>query len=98
LFDEVVLKVSNLFGEPASKCSLERARFVTGVDGKHVDVFVINKECDGWKNGVKFEDYLKSHPESLEEYRILKENGDGVSTREYYRTKIGFINEILAQK
>ncbi len=44
---------------------------------------------------LKFENYLKEHPQALEEYRKLKELGDGLSTREYYRRKIEFINDIL---
>jgi len=96
-FDSLVDPLKNLFGEPRSLYPLERARFVTQEGGKHVDVFLINEEHDGWKNGVKFESYLKSHPEALEQYRLLKENGNGLSVREYYRRKTEFINGILAK-
>ena|SRR3990167_3268159 len=48
-----------------------------------------------YTNGVKFYDYLKGHPDKLDEYRILKENGSGLTTREYYRKKIEFINSVV---
>lgn len=96
-FNSLIDPLKTIFGEPRSLYPLERARFVTEEQGKHVDVFLINEEHDGWKNGVKFEAYLKSHPEALEEYRHLKENGNGLSVREYYRRKTEFINGILAK-
>ena len=96
-FDSLIDPLKTLFGEPRSLYPLERARFVTEESGKHVDVFLINEEHDGWKNGVKFEAYLKSHPESLEEYKQLKEDGNGLSVREYYRRKTEYINGILAK-
>ncbi len=96
-FDSLIAPLSNLFGPPRSHYHLERARFVTIQDGKHVDVFLINQTCRGWLDGEKFETYLRSHPEGLEEYRKLKEEGDGLSTRQYYRKKVEFINEILGK-
>lgn len=96
-FDALIPILKTSFGEPRSVYPLERARFVRVEKGKHVDIFLINKECDGWKNGVIFDNYLKSHPETLEAYKKLKEEGNGLSTREYYRRKIGFINDILSK-
>jgi len=96
-FDPMVPRLTNLFGQPRSLYPLERARFVLIEKGKHVDVFLINDSCKGWLDCVKFEDCLKIHPEALEEYRKLKEEGNGLSTREYYRRKIEFINDILAK-
>lgn len=95
-FNPMVPKLTGLFNAPRSLYPLERARFVTFQEGKHVDVFLINDSCKGWLDGVKFETYLKTHPEALEEYRKLKEEGNGLSVREYYRRKIEFINNILA--
>lgn len=60
-----------------------------------MELFVINKEDKGWTDSCIFEDYLKSHPEALEAYKVLKEEGAGLSTQEYYRRKTEFINEIL---
>lgn len=94
-FDLMVKSLKSLFGSPKSLYPLERARFVTEQDGKHVDVFLINEEHDGWKNAVAFETYLRGHPDALEKYKILKENGDGLTVREYYKRKIEFINDIL---
>jgi GrpB-like predicted nucleotidyltransferase (UPF0157 family) len=63
--------------------------------GKHVDIFLVNETNVGWLNGINFENYLRSHPETLEQYRLLKEVGHGLSSREYYRRKTEFFNEIL---
>jgi GrpB-like predicted nucleotidyltransferase (UPF0157 family) len=95
-FNAMLAPLTAAFGDPRSHYPLERARFVTFEDGKHVDIFLINESCKGWLDGIRFENYLKSHPAALEQYRLLKENGHGLSTREYYRRKIEFINEILA--
>lgn len=94
-FNKYINPLTKLFGKPRSHYALERARFVTTEAGKHIDVFLINKEGLGWIEGLKFENYLKEHHQELEEYRKLKESGDGLSTREYYRRKIEFINDIL---
>lgn len=74
---------------------MERARFVTNVDEKHIEVFLINQESNGWINSVKFEKYLRGNLEYLEKYKNLKEACSGLSVREYYRKKIKFINDIL---
>lgn len=94
-FNSLIPSLTNLFGEPRSNYPLERVRFVTIERDKHVDVFLINEESDGWLNSVRFETYLKTHPNALDAYRKLKEEGKGLSTREYYRRKIEFINGIL---
>ena len=94
-FNLLIRPLTKLFGNPRSVYSLERIRFSTSVDGKHVDIFLINKTSDGWINGVKFEKYLKSHANALSKYRELKENGNGLSVKEYYTRKNIFINKIL---
>ncbi len=94
-FDSLIPKLKELFGEPGSHYPLDRVRFKTFIDGKRIDIYLINKEASSWLDGVKFENYIKSHPESLDEYRKLKEDGNGLSIREYYRRKIIFMNEIL---
>lgn len=94
-FNSLIDPLRDIFGDPRSLYPLERARFVTEEDGKHIDVFLINETHDGWNNSIKFESYLRSHPEALEEYRILKEAGNGLSVREYYRRKTEFINRIV---
>lgn len=94
-FNQLIEPLKNIFGEPGSLYPLERVRFKTQESGKRVDVFLINKKHDGWTNGVKFEEYLKSHPKDLDKYKKLKENGNGLTVREYYRRKNEFINRIL---
>ena len=94
-YNAMVESLKPLFGEPRSFYPMRRARFVTAVDGKHIDIFLINKESDDWKDLVKFETILRNDPVKLEEYRKLKEAGNGLSTRKYYRRKIEFIKKIL---
>ncbi|MDP3763389.1 MAG: GrpB family protein [bacterium] len=97
LFDNFIVQLSELFGEPHRVYPLERARFNAPDNGIRIDIHLVNKEHASWLNSEKFENYLKTHPETLEECRLLKEAGDGLSIREYYRGKIEFINNILAK-
>lgn len=94
-FEGLIEILSTAFGKPRSHYPFERARFVLVEAGKHVDIFLINAQGPGWLNGVRFENYLKAHAEALEAYRLLKEAGDGLSVKEYYRRKTEFINTIL---
>ena len=94
-YEFMVEKLTTLFGNPESNYPLERARFVTFVRGTKAEIFVINKTSEGWLNGVAFEQYLKKNPLYLEVYKKLKEKGNGLSTRAYYRQKIEFINDVL---
>lgn len=96
-FEEVVVRVSELFGKPRSNYPRKRARFVTAAQGKHIDVFVINQDDDGWQDAEIFYQYLLAHPDTLDEYRVLKENSQGKSTKAYYTDKTIFINEILSR-
>ncbi|MFA6552116.1 MAG: GrpB family protein [Candidatus Paceibacterota bacterium] len=95
-FSSLINELKNIFGEPKSLYPLERARFVTEEDRKHIDVFLINREHYGWNNMIRFEAYLKSNSQALEDYKKLKEYGNELSVREYYRRKIEFINEVLS--
>lgn len=95
-FDGIVIKLKSLFGEPGSLYPLQRARFTTNVSEKRVDVFVVNKNHQNWRDTVVFENYLHTHSDALEEYRSLKESLSGKSVQEYYRRKTEFINGILA--
>lgn len=94
-FEKNVIALSELFGEPKSQYPLERARFRTYESGKKIEIFVINREWSGWLNSLKFENHLRIHPKILAEYEKLKEAGHGLSTREYYKRKIEFINSVL---
>lgn len=97
-FNSSVEPLKEIFDEPVSHYPLERVHFVTEVDGKHIDIFLINNKCEGWVNGVKFENYIRSHPDTLEAYRKLKEDGNGLSGKEYYKRKIEFFNQILTYR
>jgi len=94
-FEPLIATLSIVFGAPRSHYPHDRARFVVYEAGKHVDIFLVNETNVGWLNGINFENYLRSHPETLEQYRLLKEVGHGLSSREYYRRKTEFFNEIL---
>ena len=96
-YDQTVNQIINLFGNPRSNYPLSRARFATSIAGKHIDVFVINKDDDSWKDSEIFYNYLLSNPAVLDEYRQLKENSQGKSTRAYYTVKTEFINEVLSK-
>jgi GrpB-like predicted nucleotidyltransferase (UPF0157 family) len=94
-FDITVAKMSSTFGEPRSNYPLVRARFHLDGYGKNIDVFVINEKDAGWINSEIFTNWLLTHKETLEKYKKLKEEGVGLSTREYYTIKTGFINGVL---
>lgn len=94
-FDSYIPKMFKIFGKPRSMYPLERVRFGEEVDGKKIDLFLINEEHDDWKNRCKFENYLKTHPKDLERYKKLKEEMNGFSVKDYYTIKNEFINEIL---
>lgn len=96
LFDAYIEKLSKIFGPPRKIYPKDRAHFKVYEEGKRVDIYLINKDAPSWTEGVKFNNYLKTHPDQLEKYRILKESAAGLSTREYYRKKLEFINEIMS--
>jgi len=96
-FDETVAALRRAFGDPGSLYPLERARFAWHEAEVKVELFVINEEGDGWRNGLLFEGHLATHPDDLARYELLKKEADGVSLREYYRRKLEFLNEILAR-
>jgi GrpB-like predicted nucleotidyltransferase (UPF0157 family) len=65
------------------------------VSSIEVEIFLVNQDAASWKDSLVFWDYIKSHPETLEEYRKIKEEAEGTSTREYYTRKTEFINKAL---
>ncbi|MFA6428863.1 MAG: GrpB family protein [Candidatus Buchananbacteria bacterium] len=96
-YNKVVDCISGLYGAPRSNYALKRARFVTEVEGKHIDVFVINEDDKGWEDSEIFYNFLLAHPETLENYQKLKEEAAGKSTRAYYTVKTEFINGIVSK-
>lgn len=96
-FNSTFALLEKEFGTPRSHYPLDRACFVLSVEGTKTELFIINKEGRGWIDSEIFEEYLKTHPEALADYQKLKEQGAGLSTQEYYRRKIEFINEILSK-
>jgi len=97
-FNNYLEKLVEHFGKPGSVYSLERVRFVKYIDGIKIEIFLINKENNDWKNIVKFESCLKKNPEALEEYKNIKKESNGLTVQNYYRKKIEFINKILRDK
>ncbi|MDD4358783.1 MAG: GrpB family protein [Candidatus Pacebacteria bacterium] len=96
-FNKYINPLIELFGEPRSNYPMERIRFVTDIEEKHIDVFLINKEDEGWINSFKFENYLREHKDCLKEYEDLKRSLNGESLQNYYRKKTEFINNILGR-
>ena len=94
-FNNYLEKLIEYFGKAGTIYPLERVRFVKYVSSIKIEIFLINKKDDDWKNGLKFENYLRKHPDTLNEYENLKKSCDGFSFREYYRKKLNFINKIL---
>lgn len=95
--EELTSKMEQVFGKPKSVYPLERTKFIAKIDGTMIEIMLTNQEHQSWTAGEQFMDYLKRNPEALKQYKKLKEEGAGVSTREYYRRKIEFINEILSK-
>lgn len=96
-FNGLIEPLKELFGEPQSGYPLERIHYVTEISGKHIDVFLMNNDCVSWKNGMKFESYLRHHPDELLAYKDLKENGHGLTVRKYYKGKVEFLNDVIAK-
>ena len=83
-----------MYGPPKS-IHKTRIRFQFIYDGKKIDIFLIDEESVEWINGLKFEDYLTTHKQALDEYEKLKYACNGLSTRKFYEKKVAFINDIL---
>lgn len=96
-FNNTVLLVRSIFGEPKSVEPNKRARYKTEIQGKRIDIFVVNEEHEEWQKHKRLKSYLMSNPKALQEYKELKEKSAGKSTREYYRIKLEFINRVLAE-
>lgn len=93
-FEEYVPLLEKVFGQVRSRYE-SRTRFEVKVEGKKIDLKIIDGNHPNYLEGKVFENYLRSHPQDLERYRILKEEADGMTVKEYYRRKTEFINEIL---
>lgn len=94
-FEIFLGKLTSNFGKPGSIYPQRRARFVEYTEGIKIEIFLINKETDDWKNMVVFEDYLKANTSALKEYKEIKEKSKGSTVQGYYRRKLEFINKIL---
>lgn len=95
LFNEIFEKLQKVYGNPKSFYPKQRIRFNHQQSNIEIEVFVVNKDSKQWKRSTVFENYLKTHPETLEEYRKLKESSNGISIKEYYRRKMEFANAII---
>jgi GrpB-like predicted nucleotidyltransferase (UPF0157 family) len=94
-FNVYLNKLILFLGKPGSIYPLQRVRFVKFIDDIKVEIFLINKNCSDWKNGIKFENYLKRNPIILKKYEKLKNNCNGFSMKNYYTEKVKFINYVL---
>jgi len=91
----LVAELSELFGSPKS-VHKTRIRFQIFKDSKKIDIFLIDENSKGWLDGLKFEEYLKTHNDALKEYEDLKYACIGLSIREFYKKKLEYINKILS--
>lgn len=96
-FDAYLRKLIQVYGEPISLYPGERAKFNKIRHKTLTEIILINTNTEAWKKGVVFERYLKAHSQYLKEYKLLKENCDGMTLREYYTRKTEFINQILTK-
>lgn len=94
-FDSSFEQLKQSLGEPGSHYSLERVRWNRIVEDIEVEIFLANKDATFYKDSLAFWEYMETHPEALEEYRILKEQAEGTTSREYYTRKTIFINKIM---
>ncbi len=95
-FAEYIPKLESVFG-PVKSAYTDRARFEVKEEGKKIDLKIIDAEHPNYLRSNVFKEYLRTHPEDLERYRILKEQSNGMNVQEYYRVKIEFINDILVK-
>ena len=93
-FPKYIPKLETVFG-PVRSNYPDRARFEVREQGKKIDLKIVDAQHPNHLAAQKFMKYLATHTEDLERYRKLKEESDGLSTKEYYRRKTEFINDIL---
>ena len=94
-FNKYLKKLINSLGQPKSLYTFKRVRFVKYLDNIKVEIFLINKNDNNWKQIIKFEKYLKQNLEALKKYERIKINANGLSTKKYYTAKLTFLNQIL---
>lgn len=94
-FNDTFEKLKASLGEPGSFYQDERVRWNRELENTEVEIFLVNQDATFWKDSIIFWDYIKSHPKTLEEYKVIKEKAEGTSTREYYTRKTEFINKTL---
>ncbi|MDQ5957993.1 MAG: hypothetical protein QG665_334 [Patescibacteria group bacterium] len=96
MFSQYIEKLEPVFG-PVRSLYPDRARFEVKEQGKKIDLKLVDRHHPNYIEGKLLDDYIMSHPEALERYRILKEESDGLTNKEYYRRKLLFNNDILAK-
>jgi GrpB-like predicted nucleotidyltransferase (UPF0157 family) len=94
-FNNYFKRLKTLLGEPGSYYDKERVRWNKQSDDIEVEIFLVNKDAEFYKDSELFWDYIETHPGVLEEYRKIKEEAEGTSTREYYTRKVIFINKVM---
>ena len=95
--DEMASEMEKFFGKTKSIYPKERIKFYSFTDKTKLEIMITNESCKSWTDGELFYEYLIKNKKTLEKYRKLKEGGNSLSVREYYRRKIEFINDILSK-
>ncbi len=93
-FENTTLRVESIFGKPKSLGMNKRARYAAEMNGKYIDLFVVNEEHEDWKKHQRIKLHFMKNPDDLYKYKELKEKSAGKSTREYYKAKLEFLNKL----
>jgi GrpB-like predicted nucleotidyltransferase (UPF0157 family) len=94
-FDEFFERLRPVLGEPGSHYHHERIRWNRQVEDIEVEIFIVNRDAEFYKDNLLFWNFVETQPDVLDQYRKIREEADGTSTREYYTRKAIFINRII---
>jgi len=87
-------ELEKIYGPARSKYE-NRARFGSKNGSTRIEVFIVDKDSEDFKNINKFEDYLLKDGKALKKFEEFKIKLNGRSTKNYYAEKISYLNKIL---
>jgi GrpB-like predicted nucleotidyltransferase (UPF0157 family) len=94
-FDDYFERLRPMLGEPGSHYRHERVRWNRQVEEFEVEIFLVNKNAEFYKDSLLFWNHVETHSDVLAQYGKIKEEAEGTSTREYYTRKAIFISRIM---
>lgn len=95
-FGKYLPNLIKVLGQP-QKIGKENVRWEIVVEGYPVDVHLTDKDSQEIKEHRRVFELLQNNPQLLEEYKVLKEQSNSLSMREYQRKKYEFYNRILEE-